>query len=129
MPLVFLLWRYDPFRVSRARAAAAGAACLGALTILALTIPEETWMAFRNVNHVSKFARSGVVSVAELMNHGWFDSAAASGNTVEHTAAFKCQPAKKPPHILLVHDESSFDVRAIPNLKVPARLRRTFQIL
>ena len=63
VPLVFLLWRYDPFRVSRARAAAAGAACLGALTILALTIPEETWMAFRNVNHVSKFARSGVVSV------------------------------------------------------------------
>jgi hypothetical protein len=120
VPFLWLVWRYDPFRVSRLRAAAAGVACLGALIGLSLAVPEETWMAFRNVDHVSKFARSGVVSVAELMNHGWFDAAEASGETIEHTAAFKCQPAKKPPHILIVHDESSFDVRAIPNLNVPA---------
>ncbi len=115
------LWRYDPFRVSRLRAAAAVTACFGAVIGLSLAVPEETWMAFRNVDHVSKFARSGVVSVTELMNHGWFDASASTGvDTVTHTAAFKCQPAKKPPHILLVHDESSFDVRAIPKLKVPA---------
>jgi hypothetical protein len=121
LPLIWLIWRYDPFRVPRLRAAATGTACLGALIGLSLAVPEETWMTFRNVNHVSKFARSGVVSVAELMNHGWFDASAAMGaDTVEHTAAFKCQPAKKPPHILIVHDESSFDVRAIPNLTVPA---------
>ena len=30
-----------------------------------------------------------------------------------------CAPAKKPPHIILIHDESSFDIRMAPGIKVP----------
>ena len=30
-----------------------------------------------------------------------------------------CAPAAKPPHIILVHDESSFDIRSVPGVKVP----------
>jgi len=30
-----------------------------------------------------------------------------------------CAPAKKPPHIILIHDESSFDIRVAPGIKVP----------
>jgi hypothetical protein len=29
-------------------------------------------------------------------------------------------PAQKPPHIIMVHDESSFDIRVAPGVKVPA---------
>src|SRR5262249_61690428 len=31
-----------------------------------------------------------------------------------------CTPSAKPPHILLVHDESSFDIRVAPGVRVPA---------
>jgi hypothetical protein len=30
-----------------------------------------------------------------------------------------CKPAIKPPHIILIHDESSFDIRSAPGIKVP----------
>ena len=30
-----------------------------------------------------------------------------------------CQPAAKPPHIILIHDELSFDIRMAPGIKVP----------
>jgi len=31
-----------------------------------------------------------------------------------------CRPATKPPHIILVHDESSFDIRTAPGIKLPS---------
>src|SRR5262249_61096621 len=31
-----------------------------------------------------------------------------------------CVPRAKPPHIILVHDESSFDIRAVPGVRVAA---------
>src|SRR5262249_45021298 len=37
-------------------------------------------------------------------------------NPVEST----CTPAAKPPHIVLIHDESSFDIRMAPGIKVPS---------
>ena len=31
-----------------------------------------------------------------------------------------CEPEAKPPHIILIHDESSFDIRVAPGIKVPS---------
>ena len=38
-----------------------------------------------------------------------------------------CTPTSKPPHIILVHDESSFDIRAASGVKVPAGYGRHFR--
>jgi phosphoglycerol transferase MdoB-like AlkP superfamily enzyme len=33
--------------------------------------------------------------------------------------AATCAPSAKPPHIIMVHDESSFDIRALPGVRAP----------
>ncbi len=120
LPGLFLAWRFDPFR-GRLRTALAGfAACLVAMTALSIAQPQEDWEAFFGDSFVSKFVRSGVGAVTTLMTHGIMESAAASPSPAKLAPMSACMPAGKPPHIILVHDESSFDVRAVPGVKVPA---------
>ena len=38
-----------------------------------------------------------------------------------------CEPAGKPPHIIMVHDESAFDIRNAPNIRVPPGYGRHFR--
>src|SRR5690242_2726852 len=93
--------------------------CLGGLTALEMQLPMQPFEAFYGGNLVSSFARSGVDAVAELMTRGLMQSAVFAEdrlNPIENT----CAPAAKPPHIILVHDESSFDIRAAPGIKVPS---------
>ena len=40
-----------------------------------------------------------------------------------------CHPARKLPHIILLHDELSFDITAAPGIKVPAGYQHHFQSL
>jgi hypothetical protein len=44
---------------------------------LSSTVPEEPWEPFSGVNYTSNFARSAVLSVSELISHGWFEADAA----------------------------------------------------
>jgi hypothetical protein len=53
------------------------------------------------------------------MLHGYMESAAVVTDRLKLLPAATCAPAAKPPHILLVHDESSFDIRVAPGIKVP----------
>ena len=46
------------------------AVSLAGMAGLASMVPEEPWEPFSGVNHISNFARSGVVAVSELMGHG-----------------------------------------------------------
>ena len=126
IPLLILLWRRDPFRVSRPMALLAGAACFAGLVGLSQAIPEETWEPFQGVNHVSNFTRSGVVSVSGLMTHTWLESGAKASGRLPLAADDKCQPSGKPPHIVMVLDEASFDITAAPGIKVPADYSRHF---
>jgi hypothetical protein len=43
--------------------------------------------------------------------------------------AAACNPSRKLPHIILLHDESSFDITAAPGIKVPPGYHRHFQSL
>jgi len=118
LPIVVLAWRCDPFRVRRLSAAALALVCLGALTGLEMHSPMAPFEAFYGGNLVSSFARSGVDAVSELVTHGLMESAPFA----EHRllpADDSCEPAAKPPHIILIHDESSFDIRNAPGIKVP----------
>src|SRR5437773_490273 len=84
----------------------------GALAVLSFTEPEQGWEPFQGVTHVSNFARSGVTQVAELTSHGWLDSARAAPDRLALGTQTSCQPARKPPNIILLLDESSFDISA-----------------
>jgi hypothetical protein len=119
IPILFLAWRYDPLRMRRPVALASLAACIAGLTALEIQVPMQPFEAFYGGNLVSSFARSGVDAVAELMTHGLMQSDAFAADRLKPIAD-DCAPAKKPPHIILIHDESSFDIRVAPGVKVPA---------
>jgi hypothetical protein len=117
--LFILIWRLDPFR-ARLRISIFGAVLsLAPIVALASLVPEQPWEPFSGVNHISNFARSGVVSLSELMSHGWLEADAAVADHLKLSAGETCHPAGRPPHIIMVLDESSFDITAAPGIKVP----------
>jgi hypothetical protein len=120
IPLVVLMWRSDPFRVRRLTALALALACVGGLTVLEMQFPIAPYLAFHGGNLVSSFARSGVDAVSELMTHGLMESDPVAADHLQPIEDVTCLPATKPPHIILIHDESSFDIRNAPGIKVPS---------
>jgi hypothetical protein len=120
VPALVLAWRFDPFRVRRLASAALGLACIGGLTALEIRNPMAPFEAFYGNNFVSSFARSGVDAISELMTHGLMESDAAVIDRLKAVKDATCEPATKPPHIILIHDESSFDIRVTPGIKVPS---------
>jgi hypothetical protein len=120
IPLVAFIWRADPFRVRRLTATAAALACVACLTALETHLRLQPFEAFAGGAQVSSFARSGVDAIAELMTNGLMQSDPVSADRLKPAGDVSCQPARKPPHIILIHDESSFDIRMAPGIKVPA---------
>jgi hypothetical protein len=119
LPLVVLLWRFDTFRM-RSRTSAVGlGACLVGMAAVSFAQPQEDWETFLGGEYVSKFARSGVTAISELMLHGYMESDAVVTDRLKMLPEATCAPAQKPPHIIMVHDESSFDIRSAPGIKVP----------
>jgi hypothetical protein len=122
-----LLWRIDRVRV-RARTAVVGfLLCAAALVGTALAAPEEEWETFFGDRYVSKFVRSGITALAELTTRGYLESDASVTERLKTLPEASCTPGGKPPHILLVHDESSFDIRVAPGVRVPADYGSHFQ--
>jgi hypothetical protein len=119
VPVLVLIWRLDPFRVRRPTALGSAFACLGGIAALAMAFPLEPFEAFYGGNHISGFARSGVDAISEFITHGLMESDAVASDRLASVEDLTCQPARKPPHIILVHDESSFDIRMAPGIKVP----------
>jgi len=119
IPLAVALWRVDRIRVRRLTAVAGGAACLALLTGLSLAMPVHPGEAFGDDSYVSGFARSGVSAMSELMTHGLLESDAVVIDRLKTVPGGACETSGKRPHIVLVHDEGSFDIRAIEGIKVP----------
>jgi hypothetical protein len=119
IPALALLWYCDCFR-ARMRTSVAGiAVCLVGLVALSNKYPEQPWEPFQGVNHVSNFARSGVLSVSELSTKGWLEFDTAVANPTRSVGTEACAPSSRPPHIIMVLDESSFDITMAPGIKVP----------
>jgi hypothetical protein len=116
---MILIRHFDPFRLGRTPAMAGFAGCIVGLAGLEFAAPMDPFEAFSGSNHVSNFARSGVDAIAEYMRHGYLESDPVTNDRLRPMADATCQPARKPPHIILVHDESSFDIRGAPGIKVP----------
>jgi sulfatase-like protein len=122
------VWRLDPFTVRRRTSLVGGTACLAALSLLSLSVAEQPSEPFQGTNHVSNFVRSGVIAVVEYATHGFIDAAApGTAPSLPAAAAQGCRPAARLPHIVMVLDESSFDITAAPGVKVPPGYARHFE--
>ena len=131
VPAAWLIWRTDPFRVSRKTSLALLAFASVSITAMALAKPEQPWEPFQGVNHISSLARSGVVAVSHLTSTGWIEADPPSQPSLPlargaHAAVpalapvAECDTSVKRPHIIMLLDESSFDVRTAPGIKVPS---------
>jgi hypothetical protein len=118
VPLVTCAWRFDPLRMRRRVAAISAVACVAGLGALETLFPLQPFEAFYGGNLVSSFARSGVDAIAELTTHGLMQSDAVAAERLQPFPD-TCRPSASPPHIILIHDESSFDIRMAPGIKVP----------
>lgn len=127
LPTVFFLWCYDRHRVRLRTSLLGGGFCLAGLIAFASGFPEQPWEPFQGVNHVSNFARSGVLSVSELSSKGWLEFDRAIANPTKSVSDHTCAPASRPPHIVMVLDESSFDISMAPGIKVPANYADHFR--
>jgi Sulfatase len=127
VPLLILLWWIDPFRLRVSVAAVGFAACIAGIVGLSVAAPKHPNNDFVGGEHVSKFARSGASAIAEYVGRGLFEADAEVPAQPQLAAAEgACHPAGKPPHIVMVFDESSFDISVIPGTKVPPGYHRHF---
>jgi Sulfatase len=119
LPLMYALWWLDPFRIRRLPALASSLACLAALTGYALTCPDEAWRGYYDDGYLSKFARSGVTAVYDLMQYGVLEADSSTPDRLNVPLVDSCHPAGRRPNIIMIHDESSFDIREADGVKVP----------
>jgi hypothetical protein len=129
IPAAILIWRSDRLRVRRRIATLGALACLAAMIALSSAVPEEPWEPYQGINHISNFTRSGVLSISELMAHGWLESAPTTTERLRMDANGTCTAAGKRPNIILVLDESGFDITDAPGIKVPSDYQEHFRSL
>jgi Sulfatase len=132
VPVLWVIWRTDPFRIRRKISLALLAFATASISIMAVAVPEQPWEPFQGVNHISNLARSGVVALSRLTSTGWIEAdppsqpslPLARGAHASTSSALPppadCDASVKRPHIIMMLDESSFDVTAAPGVKVPA---------
>ena len=104
VPALLLIWRIDPFRVSRQISLLGAASCGVAITALSLAVPEDPWEQFQGVNHLSTFARSGVTTGYELATKGWIDFDTTTSDQLRAATNEPCHLSGKPPNIIMVLD-------------------------
>src|SRR5262245_41651297 len=124
-PVVILLWRAEPFRMRRSTALLGFLLCLTALAGLSLAVPTDREDEFHRRQYVSKFARSAAVAAIDLTTGGVLEADPATADRLNLGTGAAC-PGKLP-HIVMVFDESSFDVTMMPNVKVGANYRERFR--
>jgi hypothetical protein len=120
MPLMYALWWLDPFRIRRLPAAACALACLASLVGYAFAWPDEAWRGYYDDGYLSKFSRSGVTAVSDFIHYGFMESDAVTTGHLNVPLVDSCHPAGRRPNIIMIHDESSFDIREADGVKVPA---------
>jgi hypothetical protein len=127
IPLMYALWWLDPFRIRRLPALAGMLACLAALVGYAFAWPDEAWRGYYDDGYLSKFSRSGVTAVSDFVHYGFMESAASVPERLKVPLVDSCHPAGRRPNIIMIHDESSFDIRAADGVKVPPGYGNHFQ--
>jgi hypothetical protein len=120
LPAMYALWWLDPFRIRRLPAATAMLACLAALVGTSYAWPDEDWRGYYDDGYLSKFARSGVTAVSDFARYGFLESDAVVAERLKVPLEDSCHPAGRRPHIIMIHDESAFDIRDAKGIRTPA---------
>jgi hypothetical protein len=120
MPLMYALWWLDPFRIRRLPAVACKLACLAALVGYSFAWPDQAWRGYFDDGYLSKFSRSGVTAVSDFIKYGFMESDAVATERLKVPLVDSCHPTGRRPNIIMIHDESSFDIRQANGIKVPA---------
>src|SRR5262249_53791469 len=76
-------WHLDPVRIRARVSSLGGLLCLGSVIALSLARPTDLHEDFLGQNYVSKFARTGIEAIYELLTHG-FGRGSARGPTPEN---------------------------------------------
>jgi Sulfatase len=126
IPLMYALWRLDPFRIRRLPAAAGALACLAALVGYSFIWPDQAWRGYYDDGYLSKFSRSGVNAVSDFIHYGFMESDAVATGRLNVPPLDSCHPTGRRPNIIMVHDESSFDIRSVDGVRVPPGYGRHF---
>ena len=124
---IMVAWRLDHYRVDRRASLAGFSISALALIGISLSCPTDLHEDFAGQSYVSKFARTGVETVHERFSRGYLEAADDAGGRLVGAESFVCHAPRKLPHIILLHDESSFDITAAPGIKVPSGYRRHFR--
>jgi hypothetical protein len=124
--LLAVTWWLDPLRIRMRTGVVGSLLCMGALVAFSLSFPTGLYEDFFSQNYVSKFARTGVEAMRELIAHGYLESDVNVAERLGGPPAV-CNPSRKLPHIILIHDESSFDITAAPGMHVPPGYQHHFQ--
>ena len=119
VPVIYLLWRFDPLRIQRRVAAAGAAASFAAIVAVSYAFPLHDGEVFADDNNVSIFMRTGVEGVHILATQGYMESDETVSERLRLAGEETCRPAGQRPHIILLHDESSFDLRYVDDARVP----------
>jgi hypothetical protein len=124
--LLIVTWRLDQYRMRVSSTVVGGSLSIVALIVLSLSFPTDLQEDFVGQDYVSKFARTGVEAIHEFASQGYLDSDESVVDKLE-TASATCHPSRRLPHIILLHDESSFDITTAPGIKVPRGYQDHFQ--
>src|SRR3979411_2284262 len=120
IPLMYALWWLAPFRIRRVPAVACELACLAVVVGYSLAWPDQAWRGYYDDGYLSKFSRSGVTAVSDFINYGFMESDAVVTERLKVPLLDSCHPTGRRPHIIMIHDESSFDIRQAAGIKVTA---------
>jgi hypothetical protein len=125
--VIIIAWRADRYRIKPKVGLACFSASAAALVAVSLLWPTGLNEDFGDRSYVSKFSRTGVEAIRELSTHGYLDVAEGPEEFPARLGSTGCASPRKLPHIILLHDESSFDLSAAAAVKVPAGYRRHFE--
>ena len=121
---IFLL---DPMRVRFWVALSGLIVCFALLAALSFAVPFDREEEFVRNRFLSRFARSGAVSIVDLVTRGFLESDAKATERLAVEENEACQPPAKLPHIILIFDESSFDATLMPGIKVRPNYQHHFR--
>ncbi len=130
LPLMYALWWLDPFRIRRLPAFGLHARLSRrAGRLFALSSGRGLARLLRR--RLSSRSSSAPASARSPTSsqYGFMESAASTNERLNMPLVDACHPAGRRPNIIMIHDESSFDIRAAQGIKVPAALWQPLQIL